>query len=268
MAVEFKSEHTRTSEYLFDPADITVKPELNGRKNLPEIETLVDSFVTMGQLQPVLIGRDGGKPVLYDGHRRWRAALEVNRRKLTPKPFKLRCVYYQGDEKAAFLATVIANHERAQTDEIDDANNIAIMGRWGMSDQEIGAVYHRDVSWVKQRVALLELCDEGAQAVRDGRMKPSAAVAIAKLSKESQKEKIRSAGDGKITAAVAKSDSPNGHPKTRKVAEIRDFWKPYAERETQAETKIGRFAAAQLAYLTGGDADAFFKTVKDLLGDK
>lgn len=268
MAVEFKSEHTRTSEYLFDPADITVKPELNGRKNLPEIETLVDSFVSMGQLQPVLIGRDGGKPVLYDGHRRWRAALEVNRRKLTPKPLKLRCVYYQGDEKAAFLATVIANHERAQTDEIDDANNIAIMGRWGMSDQEIAAVYHRDAAWVKQRLALLELCDEGAQAVRDGRMKPSAAVAIAKLSKDSQREKIKSAGDGKITASVVKESSSNGHPKSRKISELKEFWKPYAEREEKTETKIHKFAAAHLDYIGGGDPDLYFKTIKELLGDK
>lgn len=267
MAVEFKSEHTRTSEYLFDPADITVKPELNGRKNLPEIETLVDSFVTMGQLQPVLIGRDGGLPVLYDGHRRWRAALEVNKRKLTPKPFKLRCVYYQGDEKAAFLATVIANHERAQTDEIDDANNIAIMGRWGMSEQEISAVYHRDVKWVKDRVALLELCDEGAQAVRDGRMKPTAAVAIAKLSKESQREKLRSVPDGaRITAADAKAGESSDKPKPRKVTEIRDFWKPYAEQEGQK--KIRRFAEAHLKFITGGDADEYFKIVSELLGDK
>jgi ParB-like chromosome segregation protein Spo0J len=263
MAVEFKVDHTRTSEYLIDPADIVVKPELNGRKNLPEIDTLIESFVTMGQLQPVLIGRDGGKPVLYDGHRRWRAGLEINKRKLTPKPFKLRCVYYQGDEKAAFLATVVANHERAQTDEIDDANNIAIMGRWGMSEQEIGAVYHRDAAWVKKRLALLELCDEGAQAVRDGRLKPTAAVAIAKLSKEAQREKIRNSGEGKITAPPA---SQHGHARPRKVTEIRQFWKPYAERA--ASGKMSRFAAAQVKFIEGGDADEYFRVVSELLGEK
>lgn len=267
MAVEFKGDYSRTSEYLFDPADITVKPELNGRKNLPEIETLIDSFVTMGQLQPVLIGRDGGNPVLYDGHRRWRAALEVNKRKLTPKPFKLRCVYYQGDEKAAFLATVIANHERQQTDEIDDANNIAIMGRWGMTPEEIAAVYHRDAAWVKQRIALLELCDEGAKAVREGRMKTSAAVAIAKLSKAAQKEKIKAAGDGKITASMATAEPSGDAPvKARRLSELRSLWAPYAEQLQQKQSKLNQFASAHLSYLAGGDADEYFKTVSELLG--
>ncbi len=264
MAVEFTVEHTRSSEYLMAPELLLIKPELNGRKNLPEIDTLIDSMVSIGQLQPVLIGRDGGKPVLYDGHRRWRAALEINKRKLTPKPFKLRCVYYQGDEKAAFLATVVANHERAQTDEIDDASNIAIMGRWGMSNEEIAGVYHKEVSWVTKRLALLELCEEGAEAVRQGRLKPNAAVAIAKLSKAAQKARIKSAGQGKITAAMAKPESPNGHRKARKVSEWREFWKPYAEDKTAAG-KLARFAMAELAYASGGDAEEYFKVVSELL---
>lgn len=255
MAVSFEVENTRSSEYYFNPADITVKPELNGRKNLPEIETLVDSFVSHGQLQPVLIGRDGGKPVLYDGHRRWRAALEINKRGLTPKPFKLRCVYYQGDEKAAFLATVVANHERCQTDEIDDANNIAIMGRWGMSNEEIAAVYHRDVPWVKKRLALLELCEEGAAALRDGKMKVSAAVAIAKLTKAAQKERIKAAGAGPVRAAKV----PSGKPK---VSDIREIWEPYI---ADKDARVSRFAAAQVEYLKDGNADKLFKVVVGLL---
>ena len=125
MAVDFKTEHTRTSEYLFLPSDIKINPELNGRHELPDIEWLIGSMVSSGQLQPVLIGNDGGTPILYAGHSRWRAALEINKRKLTLAPFKLRCVYFKGSETDAFLATIRENRDRNATTAIDDAHNIA-----------------------------------------------------------------------------------------------------------------------------------------------
>ena len=265
MAVDFKAEHSRSSEYLFPPEEIEVKPEFNGRFNLPEIDTLIESFLSVGQLQPVLIGNDGGRPVLYAGHRRWRAALEINKRKLGAKPFKLRCVYFRGDEKTAFLATISENHERKQTDEIDDAHNIAKLEQvYAMSHQEIASVYREDLAWVQKRLALLDLTSEAAEALRGGRMKLTAAVAIAKLSKTAQRERIKAAGDGKITAATVKELSNGTCPKPRKPRELREFWKPYSEQKT--EDKLTRFASAQLAFMDGGDPEEFFATVRDLLG--
>ncbi len=109
MAVDFKVEHPRTSEYLFLPKDIKFKPELNGRHELPDIERMIDSLVRNGQLQPVLIRNDGGMPVLVAGFSRWRAAVEINKRKLTEVPFKLRCVYFKGSEQQGVLANISEN---------------------------------------------------------------------------------------------------------------------------------------------------------------
>ena len=47
-------------------------------------------------------------------------------------------------------------------------------------------------------MALIELAPEAAQAVRDGRIKITAAVALAKMSREQQKEKIAAGGKVKV----------------------------------------------------------------------
>ena len=208
MAVEFKTDHTRTSEYLFVPSDIKINPELNGRHELPDIEWLIESMVASGQLQPVLIGNDGGRPVLYAGHSRWRAGIEINKRKLTPVPFKLRCVYFRGNEHQAFMATVRENRDRNETTAIDDAYNIAKLERYGMTLEDIGAkVYHEDLKWVKDRLSLIELCADAAKALTNNTLKPKAAVALAKLSKEAQREWLKS-GEKPTVASIKRAAVP------------------------------------------------------------
>ena len=69
------------------------------------------------------------------------------------------------------------------------------------------------MSWVKGRLALLELTPEAEKAVRQGRVAPSAAKAIAKLSKEHQKAVV--AKVGKITTADVKREAPAPAKKTK-----------------------------------------------------
>lgn len=54
MAVSFKAEHSRTSEYRFWPEDIVVKGELNGRHTLPDITDLIADIEANGQGVPVI----------------------------------------------------------------------------------------------------------------------------------------------------------------------------------------------------------------------
>jgi ParB family chromosome partitioning protein len=197
MAVNFSVEHTRTSEYLIPPEQILIKPELNGRHDETDVEDLIASFVAEGQLQPVLIGRDGEKPVLYAGHRRWMAAIEINKRKLTPAPFKLRCVYFAGSEAQAFRATVRENHDRKDTTAIDDAYNIARLECFGMTTAEIAQLYREKETWVKDRRALADLGAAATKAVREGRLKPTQAKKLARLSKDAQAKAV--SGKEKVT---------------------------------------------------------------------
>lgn len=208
MAVEFDVKGSRTSEYRWLPEDLEVHPEMNGRHELPDIEPLVQSILTHGQLQPVTIRKTGGKPVLVAGFSRWRAVSEINKKKLYEvKPLELRCSYTQLTEQQAFLANIEENRVRNATTPMDDAYNIQrLINVYQMSEDEAAEAYRASVSWVKGRLKLLELSPEAEKAVRSGRVAPSAAKAIAKLSKEHQRAVVAKAG--KITAADVTREAP------------------------------------------------------------
>lgn len=99
-------------------------PELNGRHDLPDIEWLISSILTVGQLQPVPIRKTGGRPVLTAGYSRWRAVKAINDRQLTPEPIRLLCTLKQQTDKQAFISTIHENIVRNATTPIDDAYNI------------------------------------------------------------------------------------------------------------------------------------------------
>lgn len=205
---------------MLDPREIRINEEFNGRHELPPIEDLLSEFPTIGQLFPVLITKDDeGAPVLLDGHRRWRAAIELTRLRKGPFDdakgkglFKLKCQYFKGTPTECFIATIKANASRAESLPIDDGYNISrLLLRFEMSYEEIAVkVYGRtladgtpDVKWVKEREALSELAAEAAEAVAGGKVKPSAVLELAKLSKNAQRQLLKST-EGKITTAVVK----------------------------------------------------------------
>jgi ParB-like chromosome segregation protein Spo0J len=227
MAVQFNAKHSRTSEYRFFPEDIVVKPSLNGRYDKPDIEALIQDIVVNGQHTPVVIRNDGGKPVLCAGYSRYRAVSEINRRKLMGEPIALRCTYSQCSEAEGFLAAISENRFRNTTTELDDAHNIArLMKVYAKTEDEVANIYFPGVAgdrngnvdlpalrealkFVRRRLALINLTPAAEKAMRDGKLKGSAAVAIAKLDSEHQEKALA---------------SKNGHkkPKGTKTVSLKD----------------------------------------------
>jgi ParB-like chromosome segregation protein Spo0J len=250
MAVDFKVEHTRTSEYLIPPENIRVNPEYNGRHEVIDIEPIISSFLQYGQLQPILIGSDGGIPVVRDGNTRWRVAMEINKRNLVPGGFKLRCVYLKGDAKLGFLATIQANKFRNDPTPISDAHNIATMERWGKSHAEIADIYGESVEWVKGRLALLNLSEEAADAFREGRFDTPAALEIAKLSRENQIAALEKVPEGKkLTKAAAKQiakgeTESEPKPKALSVSATLKFLDQVAAEKKTPAAKVSDLAAS------------------------
>lgn len=198
MAVAFKTEHTRTSEYLFDPKQIIVKPELNGRHEAPDIEPLIADIVRNGQLEPVIVRNDGGNAVLSAGFSRWRAITEINKRKLTPAPLPIRAIYRKANELDGFLANISENRYRNQTTRLDDAYNVRRLEQWGQSEEQIAEVYRESVKWVKRMLKLVELDPAAQVAIAKGQIKSSAITAVSKLTTEEQRKVVADAGDGKV----------------------------------------------------------------------
>jgi ParB-like chromosome segregation protein Spo0J len=215
MAVQFTVEHQRTSEYRLFPENLTIRPELNGRHDLPDISGLIQDILVHGQSTPVVIRNDGGKPVLVAGFSRYRAISEINTKKLAPVKMQIRCCYTQLSEAAGFIANIAENRFRSTTTELDDAANIyRLTTRYAMTEEQVAELYFptaqtatkekRDaISWVKKRLKLYDLVPEAQEAVKEGRLKGGAALAIAKLSEAQQRAAMKH--DGPITA----KDVPN-----------------------------------------------------------
>ena len=226
--VEFTTEVSRGSTtYQAYPEEILIDPELNGRHEDTDVETLAADIETNEQLQPVVCRKnEEGNPVLVFGHRRYRAICLLNSR--NPKsPRKINFIYRRMTETEAFVAAIGENRFRKDVSPIDDAANIELLRRkFNKGDEEIGKIYFPEaitedelkqaLRFVKDRAALLELAPEASQAVRDGRIKITAAVALSKLSREQQRKKVAKTGKikGKDIKAPkpAKKDTPAAAP--------------------------------------------------------
>lgn len=203
MAVDWKVDSSRNAEYLFDPKDITIKAELNGRHELPDIEWLIESVVKNGQIQACVVRGEGGKPILVAGFSRWRAILEINERRLTPAPLKVRATYFRGNEQDGFMVNLAENLHRNATTPLDDAHNCAQLEKWGIPVKDIAVRLRQKESWVRGRLALVDLVPEAQLAVKEHRLKPTAAVAIAKLAASAQRDAVKA--PGKVKAPVKES---------------------------------------------------------------
>lgn len=220
----FESEITRgVTEWAALPEELDVDPQMNGRHELPDIQWIVDSILKHGQLQPITIRREGGRPVLVAGFSRWRAVSEINKKKLTDKPLRLRCSYTALTAKQAFLANIEENRVRNATTPMDDAYNLQrLVNVYQMSPQECADAYRASVSWVKNRLALIEATPEVEKQIRAGKIKGSAAQAVAKLSKEHQRNLAKKAEThGKLTTADIKAETgEQPHPKKAGNSEL------------------------------------------------
>lgn len=204
MAVEFTAEHTRESIYKFDPADIVINENLNGRYSEPDIDELVESILKRGQLQPVIVRAEGGKPVLIAGHRRWVAISKINREELWrdayPKPFALKCIYHRANLNKSLAATWEENHCRVQTTALDDGHYFAQLVNMGMDVQEIAETLGVTVKAVNKGIALATADPALQGAVSAGRVTPTAAARISR-EKDAHAQQRAAEGNG---AAVKK----------------------------------------------------------------
>ena len=203
MSAKFDCETKKGETFSFWPEDIVIKPHLNGRVDSPDIEGLVADILQHGQLQNCIIRKEGDKPVLGAGFNRWRAISTINKEKrklegMPHVPMKLKCVYDQCSELDLFLKNISENEKRTQTTDLDKAHNCKLLTQWEVPVERIAAIYGRPEAWVKKMLKIASCEPEVLKAVSSGRLKLTAAAAIAKLSSEQQREKVK--GEGKIKA--------------------------------------------------------------------
>jgi ParB-like chromosome segregation protein Spo0J len=219
MPARFTTEHQRNAEYSFDPADIIIRPELNGRVEVPEISSLKDSILRVGQLQAVIVRMEAGKPVLIAGFSRWRAITEINLERIDSglEPLKIRCRYFVGNEQDGYVANYIENHERKSVTVLDDAHQIATFANWGWSTQTISQKLNVEERIVRERLAIATATPEVQDALKRGRMKPSAAACIAKLASDRQRQILEKSPNKITTRTISEASGKRRKPTAKEL---------------------------------------------------
>ena len=212
------------------PKDLRPDPVLNGRVELPNIANFKRDFLDprIGQVQPITIKKVDGLPVIVDGVTRWRAALEITEEGTGPHEggaFFLKCQYVVAKTPADYFILTIKGNIRNEPKPADDAHNVAILiHNFQFTEERIaGEVYGRftpdgapDVSWVRAVNALNDLTPRALEAMKAGRVKSKAAIALAKLTPKEQNAKLELLEPGqKLTvAAIKRAASPQPQEST------------------------------------------------------
>lgn len=284
MAVTFSNETTkRTSTLVADyPENILVDPELNGRVDTTSVDDLAADIEANGQRSPVLVRKnDAGQPVLVFGHRRWRAAKLINQR-LAKKGLplvRLQCSYEPLTDEEAFTAAIAENRFRKDTTPLDDTHNITVwLRRFKKTLEEVAAIYWPEakkpeekataLKWVKDRASLVELAPEAATAVREGKVKITAAVQLTRLSKDKQKEVIEQTKNMvkgkarvKVSNVIAAKGKSKGKSKGKKAAPAKSTFKPTVKPTSSIYEAAEGLARAVDAWLEDATGDSDKKVI-------
>lgn len=161
----------------------------------PDIAELEASMRTIGQIEPVVVRKDGdGTPVVVEGRTRTLAARRID-------GFEVSVVLIRGDEATASTIAAAANHVRRTESAIALADDAAHLSRLGKSPAEIapalGLTGEAGVRKVRELLKLADVSTPVRKAVLDGEMSPSAAAALSGLKRADQVEaleKIRAEG--------------------------------------------------------------------------
>lgn len=219
MPSQWEVDVKRSDIVVFDTADIVIKPHLNGRVNAPDIEEMIQSLLRRGQIQPVSVRMENGKPVLAAGFTRWAAVSEINKRGLVPVRMKLKCIYVKMSEVEGYLLNYEENRARNSTTPMDDAHHFDQLMKWNLTIEEIAVKLNLKPTFIKDRLALIEAEPEVQAAVSGGRLKPTAAKRLAKLSAEEQRELVKRNGHKITTKEVDAATGKVSKPSLKAVRE-------------------------------------------------
>lgn len=216
MAVTFETKQAveRGSSYFFTPSDIVIDAANNGRHTLPDITALIADIKANGQQIPVLVRKDGTRPVLVEGHSRWRSIVEINKDLPPDKRLKVWAVYMRGNEVDGLIAGFSANRLRNALTPVDEGYFVVRMEKYGKTLEEIATICGEDVPWVKQRRDLTMLVPDAQASVASGELNLNAAKSLSKLSSDVQRRALKERDkNGKVTPASIRAITSNGHAK-------------------------------------------------------
>jgi ParB/RepB/Spo0J family partition protein len=150
-----------------------------------ELYKLASDMYTHGQLQPVVVRKDGDNYVIVAGNRRTQAAQLIVSGKhpeIHDPGFQIQFITKRLNDEEAFSRNVAENRIRLDVSPIDTALNIRKAQEfYGWDAERTASTFGISVSQVATLQKLLDLNGKQRQMVADGRLTVSAALDLVKL---------------------------------------------------------------------------------------
>lgn len=169
----------RPASGLFDiPTDQVHPSTTNPRRNLGDLDELVESVREVGILEPLVVRPHPDRPGAYEnvaGHRRHRAASVVG---LPTVP----CIVRELTDLEVLEVQLVENLHRADLHPLDEADGYArLIDNHGYTTEMTADRVGRSTSYVRKRLQLRHLTPAGRQAFVEGRLVASTALVVARI---------------------------------------------------------------------------------------
>lgn len=187
----------RTNVFLLDPNKVVVvtdpkHPLYDDRVNWPLKESMIRSIMSRGVLEAIAVRKNGDALEVVYGRRRVLHAREANRRLIEKgeKPIRVKAEIARGDEGKHIGSNLASNLFEADST-MSKARKAQLAIEHGQTPEEVAVDMDVTVQClINQWLPLLDLDPVIKKAIDDGKIAPSAAAPLAKLSRDEQKIKF------------------------------------------------------------------------------
>jgi ParB family chromosome partitioning protein len=167
MAITGEEIVRRKDYYEVNPREIRIEAGWNKRTDYTGHDELKASILANGVQRPILLRRDEQGAVLIDGERRLRAVLELikegNKIETVPAIYERRTI----SQTEAMLLQLVANDGKPFNPS-EEGEAYRQLEAWGVAKEEIARRVGRSLTYVKNRLALVDAAAPVKKAVDKG----------------------------------------------------------------------------------------------------
>lgn len=175
-------------------------PLYDERATLPLNESLVKNIMVYGVLKPVLCRQEAGKYYVVDGRQRVKSAREACRRQDAAGEYTVKVpVRVVKQEDRVVRGIIISGNMSEGSSLLENARKAARMLQFGDDIDSVAINFGKSTQTIRNWLLLIEAVPELQQAVENGHMSASAAIELARKTRDDQKAAMQV-----LSARVAK----------------------------------------------------------------
>lgn len=166
------------------PKDIRIMPDRNPRMDWGDIEGLANSILESGLHVPLKVEMDEKQYLLVDGERRLRALRKLVEDGLWDQEITVHVLESDGLSEEGILLSMILSNDGKPFLPLEESVAFSELKKLGMSSQDISKKIGKSISYVNDRLSLLQASDEIKEAVQNQEVPTVLAKDIAKKYKD------------------------------------------------------------------------------------